>query len=265
MNYFSLIELPNHYSHSEKLWLAKVFEQEILLVAEEDRISIAEKWLEELKTGKPYQYIIGKSEFYNLSLEVNPHVLIPRPETEEMVSIILKQDFKPKAILDIGTGSGCIAIALKKKLNKSTLTAMDISAEALATAKRNALQNNVAIHFIQDDIMKPIAIYGYYDLMVSNPPYIGADEILDKTVVDFEPKVALYAPTDVLKYYKAIADFALTHLKPEGEIFVEINQKYGNKTKRIFENRGFETKLLQDMSGNDRFIQAFGIELEVEK
>ena len=173
-----------------------------------------------------------------------------------MVGIVLNKKPKPKTVLDIGTGSGCIAVALKKNLNKTTIIALDISLEALETAKRNALKNNVAIHFLHDDIISPKQIYGQFDLIVSNPPYIGEDEILDISVVNHEPNLALFALKDVLKYYKAIASFATGHLKPGGEILVEINQKYGNQTKAVFENNGFKATLLKDMSGNDRFVKA---------
>lgn len=256
MVYFLINKLPEEYSKSEKQFLSKILEKEILKISEDDRELTAQKWLTALKTGTPYQYVIGNAEFYNLSLEVNPSVLIPRPETEEMVSIILKENFEPKTILDIGTGSGCIAVALKKHIRKATITAIDISTEAIETAKRNALNNNVAIHFVEDDILNPKQVFGQFDWIVSNPPYIDKEEILDKVVAAFEPTIALYAHNDVLKYYKAIASFATLHLKAEGKIFVEINQKYGNETKVVFESKGFHATLLQDMSGNDRFIQA---------
>ncbi|MEO6981477.1 MAG: peptide chain release factor N(5)-glutamine methyltransferase [Mucilaginibacter sp.] len=222
--------------------------------------------LEELKRGKPVQYILGKTEFYGLPFNVNPSVLIPRPETEELVEWVIELVGPSKlavgSILDIGTGSGCIAISLKKNLPQFSVSAIDISPEALQTAASNAKLNNVDIQFIKADILnlnseieipKP-------EIIVSNPPYVT---LHDKTkmhtnVIDFEPHTALFVPeNDPLIFYKAIADFAITNLTESGVLFLEINESYGNETVELLAAKDFKNiELRKDMSGRDRMIKA---------
>ena len=180
----------------------------------------------ELKTGKPIQYILGHTEFYGLTFKVNPSVLIPRPETEELVEWIIgagreaQGGWQQHRILDIGTGSGCIAISLKKNMPEFSVSAIDISHEALQTAKENAALNNVDVNFIHADILDyprqpPTAVR--YAIIVSNPPYVTVDDKkqMHTNVTDFEPHTALFVPdSDPLIFYKAISDFASKNLNP---------------------------------------------------
>ena len=236
----------------------------------ENEISIeqAEKLnsiLTRLKTGEPVQYILGYTEFYGLSFKVNPDVLIPRPETEELVKWVLTSvddKYSKAAILDIGTGSGCIAISLKKNLPKASVFAIDLSVGALVMAEQNAKLNNVDVSFIEIDILNhsnytsqtPISI------IVSNPPYVTLyDKIqMHNNVTDFEPHSALFVPEDdSLIFYKAIADFALHHLISNGLLFLEINESLGKETVELLTRKGFkDIELRKDMSGRDRMIRA---------
>lgn len=224
--------------------------------------------LTRLQTGEPVQYILGHTEFYGLPFRVNPSVLIPRPETEELVEWALSEaDGLELAvgsnILDIGTGSGCIAISLKKHLQAMNVSAVDISAGAIDTAKQNAALNNIEVNFIQDDILTPfdsVLLNTRYSIIISNPPYVT---LHDKTqmhhnVTDFEPHTALFVPEDdPLLFYKAIADFALKNLAPNGLLFFEINESLGKETVQMLQEKGFEdTELRKDMSGRDRIIRA---------
>ncbi|MEP6613229.1 MAG: peptide chain release factor N(5)-glutamine methyltransferase, partial [Mucilaginibacter sp.] len=222
--------------------------------------------LEELKIGKPVQYILGKTEFYGLPFNVNPSVLIPRPETEELVEWVIELVGTSKlavgSILDIGTGSGCIAISLKKNLPQFSVSAIDISPEALQTAASNAKLNNVDIQFIKADILNlnsEIEI-PKSEIIVSNPPYVT---LHDKTkmhtnVTDFEPHTALFVPeNDPLIFYKAIADFAITNLTESGVLLLEINESYGNETVELLAAEDFKNiELRKDMSDRDRMIKA---------
>ena len=222
--------------------------------------------LTQLKTGKPIQYILGKTEFYGLTFKVNPSVLIPRPETEELVEWVLSSVRRLQLavgnILDIGTGSGCIAISIKKNLPKFSVSAMDISSEALKTAKENAELNQVNIEFIEADILsiKSEIEIPKSEIIISNPPYVTA---LDKThmhtnVTDFEPRSALFVPEDdPLVFYNAIADFAATRLVPIGLLFFEINENYGEQAMELLEAKNFKhIQLRKDMNGRDRMIKA---------
>ena len=224
--------------------------------------------LEELKTGKPVQYILGKTEFYGLPFYVNPSVLIPRPETEELVEWVLEsvgtRQSAVGSILDIGTGSGCIAVSLKKNLPGFKVSAIDISEQALQIAASNAVLNNVDIEFINDDILNPKShishLTSHISIIISNPPYVT---LHDKTqmhanVTDFEPHTALFVPeNDPLLFYKAIADFATTNLTENGLLFFEINESYGEETVDFLNNKGFKNiELRKDMSGRDRMVRA---------
>jgi release factor glutamine methyltransferase len=231
--------------------------------------------LSELKTGKPVQYILGSTEFYGLSFLVNPSVLIPRPETEELVEWILEsgkakvKSQKSLSVLDIGTGSGCIAISLKKHLPDATVTAMDISADALHTARQNAVINDVEVTFIEDDILelkgerfkvKGDAETGLFNIIISNPPYVTLEDKLQmhQNVAGFEPHTALFVPEqDPLVFYKAIADFAVGHLAENGLLFFEINENYGKETVELLNGKRFnKIELRKDMSGRDRMVKA---------
>jgi release factor glutamine methyltransferase len=223
----------------------------------------------QLKKQKPIQYILGQTEFFGLTFKVNQHVLVPRPETEELVALILK-DINPKTeepikILDVGTGSGCIAISLAKYLPNAKLYALDISKAALKMARQNTKLNNVDITFIEADILNSachseIASEYKFDIIVSNPPYVRHLEMqeMKPNVLDNEPHLALFVTdNDPLLFYKNIKDFAIKGLLPNGKIYLEINQYLGKETMNIFQQNYFEeVNLLQDFNGNDRFIVA---------
>jgi release factor glutamine methyltransferase len=225
--------------------------------------------LEELKTGRPVQYILGNTEFYGLNFLVNPATLIPRPETEELVEWILSSVGSGKfavgralSILDIGTGSGCIAISLKKNLPGAEVTAIDISTDALNTATQNAVINEVKVGFVHDDILnsKSEIRNPKFDIIVSNPPYVTLEDKLQmhQNVTGFEPHSALFVPEhDPLIFYKAIADFAQEKLVPGGYLFFEINENLGKETLEVLADKGFTNiELRQDMSGRDRMVKA---------
>ncbi|CAM3597427.1 peptide chain release factor N(5)-glutamine methyltransferase [Elizabethkingia occulta] len=214
--------------------------------------------LEELKSGKPYQQILGKAYFYGEEFFVNENVLIPRPETEELIELILEKlpaDKKLK-ILDIGTGSGCIAITIAKHLKQANVYALDYSKKALEMVKKNAVLHNVNIHFIQQDYLNT-ELSEVFDVIISNPPYIGTEEEVDieNSVKDFEPMMALFAPqNDVLAFYRKIANDTDNKLADGGYIFLEINQKLGPETLKLYKNKLSEAHLLKDISDNDRMI-----------
>ena len=224
---------------------------------------------QKLIQGIPLQYILGETEFYDLIVKVNQSVLIPRPETEELVdwalitSRIINGETEILKLLDIGTGSGCIAISIKKYIPLADITAIDISEAALNIARQNADLNQIEINFIQDDIFKPTnleLINSKYDLILSNPPYVTEaekDQMLDN-VLNHEPHIALFVPdNDPLVFYRAIADFALNHLKINGFLFFELNEKFGKETINLLKEKGFkEIELRQDMGGKDRMIRA---------
>lgn len=218
-----------------------------------------------LKLHEPIQYIIGYTPFMNMRLKVNQSVLIPRPETEELVNLVV-QHFQTqpiaKTIIDIGTGSGCIAIALAKSLSNSTVYAVDISTKALDIAKENALKQRANIHFVQRDFIADKDLFNnlQFDCIVSNPPYIKKSESVQmhKNVLAYEPHEALFVPDeDELIFYKHIVAFANERLKQGGFLAVEINQQLGDETYRLFEKSGMtHVNLIKDLSGNNRFITA---------
>ncbi|HWZ14299.1 MAG TPA: peptide chain release factor N(5)-glutamine methyltransferase [Mucilaginibacter sp.] len=234
--------------------------------------------LEELKTGRPIQYILGETEFYGLTFRANPSVLIPRPETEELVEWALlsvssssqltvgSRQLAAGHILDIGTGSGCIAISLKKHLPDAKVSAIDISSEALKTAKENAKLNEVAIEFIEADILNQSSLSHISNLksqisiILSNPPYVTLHDKtqMHQNVTGFEPHTALFVPeNDPLLFYKAIADFAVDHLTNNGLLFFEINESYGQQVAELLADKGFKNiELRKDLSGRDRMIKA---------
>lgn len=211
----------------------------------------------------PIQYILGYTWFMDLKIEVNPDVLIPRPETEELTDLIIKENHKRScSMLDIGTGSGCIALSLKKNIRGAKVVASDISMPALETAKQNASLNQVDINFIHDDILHPddTKYDSLYDLIVSNPPYVTETDKkqMHKNVLNHEPSLALYvSDSDPLIYYLAIERFASRHLKSGGRLYLEINENLGNGTRAIFSTCNYLTiEVIKDMQGKDRFIKA---------
>jgi len=214
-----------------------------------------------LKKSEPIQYILGETEFHGLRFVVNENVLIPRPETEELVELIVNENKGKNSlnILDIGTGSGCIAIALKKHLPTCNLTAWDISVEALNVARQNAVINNVDVNFMQVDVLGDVP-NTQYDIIVSNPPYILESEKQDMedNVLNYEPHLALFVPDDKgLMFYERIADIAKLLLKPGGKLYFEINASKGVETVKMAEGKGFkDVVLITDLSGNDRIVKA---------
>jgi release factor glutamine methyltransferase len=224
-----------------------------------------ESALAELKKQKPIQYILGETEFYGLPFLVNENVLIPRPETEELVALILaegkgKREKGKVRILDIGTGSGCIPIALKKNLPEAEVSAIDVSEEALATAMKNAELNQVDVHFRLQDILVAQDLESSFDIIVSNPPYVRHLEKIEiqPNVLQYEPHLALFvADNDALLFYRKITALAQKHLTPKGKLYFEINQYLGKETVALVESFGFtEVRLRQDIYGNDRMISA---------
>jgi release factor glutamine methyltransferase len=227
-----------------------------------------EQVIAELKLQKPIQYILGTTEFYGLQFQVNPHTLIPRPETEELVDWILKSqkledgrrttEDKSIKMLDIGTGSGCIAISLAKNLPLARVSAIDVSVEALATAKKNAALNEVDVQFICQNILETNSLTTTYDIIVSNPPYVRMLEKqeIKTNVLDFEPHLALFVEdNDALLFYRKIAQLAQHNLNENGLLFFEINQYLAKETIELLENLHFKSiELRQDIYGNDRMI-----------
>jgi release factor glutamine methyltransferase len=227
------------------------------------------KYLTQLLTHRPVQYVLHEAWFYNLRFEVNESVLIPRPETEELAERII-QEIKSKIqipnsrvqILDIGTGSGCIPICIKKNIPAAEVTAIDVCSEALHVAMNNAVIHETDIIFQLLDFLdgNKWNELGEFDVIISNPPYIKSSEskTMSEHVLLYEPHKALFVPDDdALLFYKKIADFALQHLKSCGAVYVEINQQLGKETVNVFAERGFnKVELRKDMSGNERFVKA---------
>ena len=220
-----------------------------------------DKIVERLQRFEPIQYIIGETEFYGLPFIVNPNVLIPRPETEELVELILNENKGNKPhILDIGTGSGCIAISLQKHLCETQATGWDISDKALSVAKINSDNNNVKVTFNQVDILSDYPNNQHFDIIVSNPPYVLDSEKTDMhtNVLDYEPHTALFVSDDnPLLFYNRIADVATQLLKNGGKLYFEINRAKGQETIKMLEDKGFSNiRLIKDISGNDRIVRA---------
>jgi release factor glutamine methyltransferase len=234
------------------------------LLFSEEEIVVWNSILEELKKEIPIQYLLGSTSFYGLDFEVNPNVLIPRPETEELVEWIIRNNskiekFKDLKILDIGTGSGCIAISLAKNLPNATVSAIDVSEKALATAKKNAQNNSVNVAFINQNILQTEDLKQQFDIIVSNPPYVRnlEKEEIKKNVLDNEPHLALFVEDeDALIFYKKIAQLAQKNLTANGMLFFEINQYLGPETVALLEELQFkDIELRKDMYGNDRMIR----------
>ena len=266
--------LSSHFTTSEGAELYSIFiEKELGYNKFQQRQSeneiLSEKQIEnfralisELKTGKPFQQILGETEFYGLKFFVDENVLIPRPETEELLELAIEKikarSLKSEVIkiLDIGTGSGIIPIVLKKHFPQAEVSAIDFSEKALKTAKRNADFHEVEINFIHQDYLNA-DLTEIYEVIISNPPYIGMEEEVEiaDSVKEFEPKMALFSPTsNALIFYEKIAKDCENHLAKNGLIFLEINQKLGNETRELFVDVLSEVELLKDISGNERFV-----------
>jgi release factor glutamine methyltransferase len=221
-----------------------------------------EQYAEQLLAGQPIQYILGKAWFMGNEFMVNEHVLIPRPETEELVEWIISYAEimnKPLSMIDIGTGSGCIPIALQLALPSCTLTGLDISNEALGVAKMNAKNLNAAIEWLEEDILNTAALDNNYDVIISNPPYIPLKEKKDmqEQVLNFEPAIALFVSNeDPLIYYKAIAKIAKQNLSKNGQLFFEIHYDQGKAILALLDELNYHAELRQDSFGKNRMIRA---------
>lgn len=213
-----------------------------------------------LKAQKPVQYIVGETEFYGMKFFVNEGVLIPRPETEELIEWILNDHPKMGHIIDIGTGSGCIPIVLKKNRPDATVYSLDFSEKALRIAQNNAQYHRTEINFLEADFLTmDFSDFPDWDLIVSNPPYIAEREKadMDALVLENEPESALFVPDeDPLIFYKRIIELARAKLKPDGMVYVEINQQLGEATQNLFQSFFVEVELRKDISGHDRMIRA---------
>ena len=225
-------------------------------VLNKSQLSKIQQIVADLKTHMPIQYIFGQTEFYGLKIKVNEHTLIPRPETEQLVDWILKENFV--AALDIGTGSGCIPIALAKHKDAKVL-AIDVSEDALLIAEENAKNNEVEIDFIHQDILQTNYLQKV-DLIVSNPPYVleSEKEKMQENVLDYEPELALFVEDkNPLIFYKKIASLAFNFLNENGKLFFEINAKFGKETIEMLADIGFvNIELKKDMNDKDRMIKA---------
>jgi release factor glutamine methyltransferase len=218
--------------------------------------------LEQLKLEIPIQYLLETTSFFGLDFEVNKNVLIPRPETEELVQWILDSNLKSEKlkILDIGTGSGCIAISLAKNLPKAEVFAIDVSETALEIATKNAKQNEVQITFLAQNILETQDLDQQFDIIVSNPPYVRnlEKEAIKKNVLDYEPHLALFVEDhDALIFYRKISELALKNLSVQGQLYFEINQCLGTPMVDLLRNQGFQNvELRKDIYGNDRMTKA---------
>lgn len=233
------------------------------LVFTESDFVIWDSLLDQLKKEVPIQYLLGKTNFYGLDFEVNENVLIPRPETEELVEWIINENkgidtSKKIRILDIGTGSGCIAISLAKNLPNAEVYAIDISKKAIETAKRNAVRNDVDITFMFQDILKTEELKCQFDVIVSNPPYVRnlEKQEIKKNVLDYEPHLALFVDdNDALVFYKKIASLAHNNLLENGQLYFEINQYLGKEMIDLLGTMDFiNIDLRKDIYDNDRMI-----------
>ena len=254
--YFILLEHYGNYTTAEVL--ANVSTQLT------DNITKAiQQAITELQTAKPIQYILGETEFFSNRFFVDENVLIPRPETEELVDWVL-QTYPDKThllqILDVGTGSGCIAISLAKALPEAQVTAIDVSPKAIAVAQRNAERNGIKVQFLQRDILQTETLPEKYDIIISNPPYVRELEKneMHSNVLNYEPYLALFVPDDrPLLFYEQIAILAQQYLKPKGRLFFEINQYLAAEMQVMLAQKNFtEITLRQDLSGNNRMLCA---------
>lgn len=265
-------QLSDLYTASENAFIFQMFAQNILelntvqqrqLADQEISSENEEKFshiISELKTGRPYLQILGETEFYGMKFFVDENVLIPRPETEELLEIAIREIKKIQSsqvlkILDIGTGSGVIPLVLKKYFPEAEVSSIDFSEKALKTAKKNADYHQLSVNLIHADYLH-FQLQEKYDIIISNPPYIGIEEEIEiaDSVKEFEPKMALFSPTaDALIFYRKIAEDAREHLSDSGLLFLEINQKLGPETLELYQDFS-DAQLLKDLSENDRFI-----------
>jgi len=216
--------------------------------------------LQRLQNGEPLQYVLGETEFYGLIFRVSPSVLIPRPETEELVDLIVRENkHENLSVLDIGTGSGCIAISLSHNLKNAQVEAWDISEETLAVAKTNAETNNQTVKFQKIDVLNDLISTDTFDIIVSNPPYVCTSESreMHRNVVGFEPHLALFVSDhDPLLFYRKITELSTQMLKSGGRLYFEINAAYGKETASLLTKSGFlMVEIVKDIFGKDRIVK----------
>jgi len=250
--------LSEHYLHKRRLDIALQPEYRVA----NETLALFQKALSQLKAHYPIQYIIGKTDFMGLTFETNENVLIPRPETEELITWILSLHQHKEAldILDIGTGSGCIPVALAKNLKNANIDAIELSEKALSVADKNARSNKVVIQLMQNDILQIEGLDKTYDLIISNPPYVRESEkaAMQDNVLKHEPEMALYVDdANPLIFYEHIGKLAFDALKSGGELFFEINQYLGKPLITLLKSYGYtKVELKKDMYGADRMIRA---------
>ncbi|MBS1626687.1 MAG: peptide chain release factor N(5)-glutamine methyltransferase [Bacteroidetes bacterium] len=271
-----ITQLQNVYENNEAFSIANWAIEHISQLNKIDRLINKQATLNEIQIKKltsitnqllqhkPIQYILNECWFAGMKLYVDENVLIPRPETEELANWIIeeyKTNTTPLIVIDIGTGSGCIPISIKKSLPILNIHAIDVSNEALVVAKKNASIQNTNIHFKQNNFLDETNWNEFpkFDIIVSNPPYIAIEEKnnIPKNVMEYEPHVALFAPsTNALIFYEKIVAFATTHLNNNGKIFVEINEALGKEVVTMFQQHSFNCELKKDLQGKDRMIKA---------
>lgn len=273
-----LEQMPGYYDHEEIKTICSLatlhvcgYSRSYYLLHKSTDLTLSQETaliriLDELRFGKPLQHVLGEAEFYGMRFKVNSAVLVPRPETEELVDWIIKSvtagEISSAHILDIGTGSGCIPVSLKKSFPWSEVFAIDISEDALKIAKQNCMLNDVQLNLIRADILESNLIISdtRFNIIVSNPPYITQSEKEDmrQNVLQYDPHEALFVPdTNPLLFYEAITLFSLNNLTDDGVLFLEINESFGPETVALLEAKGFKTELRKDMQGKDRMIKAF--------
>ncbi|MDR2563741.1 MAG: peptide chain release factor N(5)-glutamine methyltransferase [Prevotellaceae bacterium] len=253
-----ILRVITHYSH---LTLTQIYAYPETKLEARLAIEIT-KALDEICTKRPLQYVLGQADFFGRRFFVNSDVLIPRPETEELVWVAMN-DSKGKSldILDIGTGSGCIAVSLACELPQAEVFAIDISEPALNTAARNAERSDTIVHFAKHDILSDTELpFGRkFDIFVSNPPYVRISEqkLMHDNVLRYEPHIALFVSDESpLIFYEACIRLAFRYLKPKGTIYAEINEELGEATRLLFTNAGFDAEIIKDISNKDRIIVA---------
>ena len=267
---YFLMQLVQKFSEREAEQLMRILLEDLFGIDQKSQILNPDMTLDELQhhaleqavdrllKGEPVQYVTGVAEFCGLRLKVNPSVLIPRPETEELVQKIVAQNIQPKRIWDVGTGSGCIAIALAKHFADAEVVAFDVSEAALETARQNAIYNKVKVTFVCDDVLHPLSTYfdEPVDLVVSNPPYVCECEktAMERNVLDHEPATALFVPDDdPLCFYRQILRLARKQLNADGVAWFEINETWGNEMADLCKAEGFaEAEILNDFAGKAR-------------
>ncbi len=254
---FLIIEHLFHYSRLE-LHLNK--DKKI----SPEQLDKVKEFTRQLQQYKPIQYILGQTEFYGLTFRLNRHVLIPRPETEELVDLIIRENKNHKpVILDVGTGSGCIAVSLAKFIPDAQVDALDISSAVLDVARENAIDNGVNVHFFKSDALLPDMglLSEKYTIIVSNPPYVRVSEqkFMSKNVLDYEPSLALFVDDkDPLVFYTSLASMGKKYLSRGGILYAEINEAFGNEVKQLFQRNGYyHVEIMKDLQKKNRILKAY--------